>query len=530
MHTPDPYLTSIKQRARTDPALLRLDFEDIESLSVDLLKNEQAYWTVPRQENAWRLPRDTNDSSHSKLLLTLPVRDDNFVYNAHIAVIPQPIVMHRKVAALLEERALRMFEHFPEENTLARREHGVPMLIGRFDVIVDKQGNIQICELDDVCSLWPAMTHINPIVESYLRAFEAQLGMPIYTAELFQYADWPLDVSPRVRKKYCHVWHFEDNGKLVETFIPRSSRFPMATRSAQGISRRWSKHENDRTAAYYEKLLQKYYLHNEDHWRGDINDAWLLKDESLTLNEVALSVRAFRDAKGFQQHIDRYGSRSISMAWHRDSKMPLVEEKLGALAANLDVAVEFARQWQADFPDRLVVFKTLYGARTEGTAIFSSRGTKSRGVSSAAQIRRKFGSAADSPIVVQPYKEPDSLHTAGIQFIGGEEGGVKSDRTIIRSVQHLDGREPGARVVAGQEQHFPLLFRSFVIYLPGEKRLVHAGGLWQATDGKIVHGGAHSVAGPLYVEGLGPHPQIPTSAALKAAETMLSDMTLQTNS
>ena len=78
------------------------------------------------------------------------------------------------------------------------------------------------------------------------------------------------------------------------------------------------------------------------------------------------------------------------------------------------------------------MFKTLHGARTEGTAIYSSRGTKLKGVASATQIARKFGADAGKPIVIQPYKEPDNLSQAGIRFIGNgsDEGviGAYSDR------------------------------------------------------------------------------------------------------
>ncbi|MDB5178098.1 MAG: hypothetical protein JWN01_41 [Patescibacteria group bacterium] len=460
----------------------------------------------------------------------LPVRDDSYKSNAYLAVIPQPMIMHKKVSKMLEDYAWRLFRHYPVENSLARREHGVPMLIGRFDVIVDQNGGVQICELDDVCSLWPAMAQINPITETYLRALEHQLGQSIYTAELFQYADWPLDASPRVRKEFCRIWFFEDDGKRIPAYVPRADSFRMAILKNDGLNWRRSQSNTDRNAEYYERILQRFYLHNEDHWRGDINDAWLLKGEKFRLDEVALSVRAHRGMPGFQEHMDRYGSRSITMAWERDSKWSLVAEKLAVLAADLEVAVAFAKEWQADHPDALLVFKTLYGARTEGTAIFSSKGTKLKGVSSASQIRRKFGDAAQEPIVIQPYKEPDHLATAKVNFIGAAEENdrdIYTDRSLIRSVEHMGSSSPGERVVAGMESHFPMIFRSFVVYLPHEKRLVNIGGLWQATDGRIVHGGAHSVAGPLYVDGLVGHPDGRRSVGLDQAEAMIRSKYLE---
>lgn len=196
------------------------------------------------------------------------------------------------------------------------------------------------------------------------------------------------------------------------------------------------------------------------------------------------------------------------------------------LAADLDTAIAFGETWQAKHPHGLLVFKTLYCARTEHTAIFSSRGTKLKGVSSAAQIRRKFGDGANGPIVIQPYKEPDSLTVAGVHFTGtldeNLDGTTYADRKLIRSVEHIGSTDPGERVIAGMEGHFAMIFRSFVVYLPKEKRLVHIGGLWQATDGRIVHGGAHSVAGPLYIDGLMGHElKGSKNMSLKHAEAML---------
>ena len=393
----------------------------------------------------------------------------NGIAKRDIAVLPQPIVMHEKLNSLLEKYATAHFRHYPAENSLARREHGVPMLIGRFDVIVDKAGNVQICELDDVCSLWPAMPQMNPIAESYIRALESQIKLPIYTAELFQYTHGPSGASPQVRREYARISILDDDGTEQVAYIPRSEPITLAIQQQNGLEWRGGRKVADKDHSYYQGLLKRFYAHNEDNWRGDVNEAWLLRGERFGLDEVALSVRAYRDMRGFQDHMDRYGSRSITMAWNRDSKWPLVADKLGVLAANLDVATEFGKIWQASHKDDLLVFKTLHGARTEGTAIYSSRGTKLKGVASATQIARKFGADAGKPIVIQPYKEPDNLSQAGIRFIGNgsDEGviGAYSDRGRIRSLNHI-GPNPGERILAGMEDKFFLIFRSFVVYLP----------------------------------------------------------------
>jgi hypothetical protein len=383
------------------------------------------------------------------------------------------------------------------------------MLIGRLDVIVDKTGDIQVCENDDVPSLWPAMPEVNPIVETYLDALEDQVG-PIYTAELFHYR------------------HIVAGRMTVDRPpIPKVVREDLWEKEARkvGIAKTGKNRELNYLLAQ-DADLSRFYAHNEDHWRGDYNDP-LNETDIPPWRKTALVVRAYRDAPGFEWHMNTYGERSITMAWERDSKFPLVAEGLGALAANLEVAAEFGRQWQADYPEALLVFKALHGARTEGVGIFSARGTKPRGVSSVSQIKRKFGEAADLPIVVQPYKEPDSLARAGVEFIGnGDEDDAAldyTDRQMIRSVEHIGRKHgaPGERVIHGMENNFRLLFRSFVIYLPKEGRLLHVGGMWQATDGRIVHGGSHSVSGPLYIEGLMGHPKHKRHAYLNEMEELV---------
>ena len=88
------------------------------------------------------------------------------------------------------------------------------------------------------------------------------------------------------------------------------------------------------------------------------------------------------------------------------------------------------------------------------------------------------------------------------------------------SSNHI-GPNPGERILAGMEDKFFLRFRSFVVYLPEEGCVRHIGGMWQATDGRIVHGGAHSIGGPLYADGLLGHPNAPRSRSLEQAELML---------
>ena len=402
------YERAIAEHTRTTCAALAADFKALNTVKLALPPGESAYRTIPRTNDEWRLPRDNAVKGQSNELVMLPMRGEWYKPNAYIAVVPQPMIMHKNLTGLLEDYAWRLFKHYPKENSLAQREHGVPMLIGRFDVIVDKAGNMQICEIDDVCSLWPAMPQMNPIAETYIRALEDQLHQPIYTAELFQYLNGPSGASPRVRREYARISFLDDDGTERVAYIPRSEPLKLAILQQNGLEWREGHKVEDRQDDYYQSILRRFYAHNEDHWRGDINEAWLLKGERFGIDEVALSLRAYRDLPGFDEHMDRYGSRSITMAWNRDSKWSLVAEKLGVLAANLDIAVEFGKSCEASHAGALLVFKTLYGARTEGTAIFSAKGTKLRGVASAAQIAKKFGEASKHPVVIQPYMEPET--------------------------------------------------------------------------------------------------------------------------
>jgi hypothetical protein len=369
------------------------------------------------------------------------------------------------------------------------------------------------------------LPQVNPIAETYLRALEEQIGMLIYTSELFQYSDGPSVASPRVRREFARISFYNDEGEEQVAYVPRSKSFELAILEQNGIHWRESQKTTDKKSEYYEQALQPFYAHNEDHWNGDIHEAWLLHDKRYKLDQVALSIRAYRDMPGFTEHMNRFGPRSITMAWKRDSKWPLVPENLAVLASNLDIAAKFGQQWEAEHPRELLVFKTLYSARTGHTAIYSSRGTKPKGVSSIRQIERKFGKEASGPIIIQPYKEPDNLSEAGVQFIGTFDDNMNrrkyTDRKLIRSVEQIHGPNPGERIVAGMEEHFSMIFRSFVVYLPQEKRLVHVGGMWQATDGRIVHGGSHSVAGPLYIDGLLRHEGAKRTLSLEQAEAMI---------
>ncbi len=496
---------------------LRSAFEALPVIKADLPEGDHAYWIPdePRQKGEWRLPANGGDLQSSDEILCHPTRnfeysqlegrafspDEGFhpsmltpvpgsqSFNAYLNIIPTPVFMHPKVSEIFEQQATVLFNNcYPVENSLARREYDVPMLIARFDDVPDQTGTVQICELDDVPSLWSISQEYNPIVESHIIALEDQMGLPIHTAELFEVEQ-------------------ADLAGLQSFYTPpgetESYHVPTDVFEADG--------------QHYRRAHHQYY-HTEDWWRGSLGGKDYVGPYLKDLDEVALIVRARRHARNFKKCMDKFGPRSITMAWERDSRRPLAKAGLGVLAANLEVALEFSEEYlveKAHADDRVVI--KADGARTECTAIHTIKGTKRPGESSSSSIRRKFekgGYQGSEPVLLQPFKLPPTLAEVGIRFLD-------SDQVNIKKQPHQNVSTPGETVVPGQEGRFNMIFRNFVVYLPTERRVKHIGGLWQATDGLIVHGGSHSVAGPLYVDGLMGHPDVPRYSSLNEAEFLV---------
>lgn len=473
------------QTGRITTEELWADFAVLQTTNTHLPENEYATWTIPRSSTEWRIASDDVDNYKVGEPLMLPMRYDIEQFrnpelsryvkyratspppNAYMTVLPQPSVMHEARARDYIGYTKSMLKHYALENSLARR-YGVPMLLMRFDSVDDKFGNGQIAELDDVNSLWSRLRIVNPIAASYLDAMESQLGMPIYSVELF---DHP------------HSWQSKGFTYEVDVRQPGNNIKLLAD---------WS------------------YLHDDDWWRGNVHDIntqidYMAKHcKSLNVDEVALIIRARRQNPKFKDFMDTYGKRSITMAWERDDKWPLVAASLGALAANVEVALEFVAEYIKAYPQENLVLKARYGARTERVAITKAVGQREQGVFSHEQIRRKFerAGAANESVIIQPFKRPPTLAEDGFTFQDG-------DQAAIRSVQHIShGRnyEPGKRAAPGQEGKIKRINRHYVVYLPKEERLVPIGGWWWASEGFIVHGSSNSFCGPLYIAGLQAHP------------------------
>jgi hypothetical protein len=515
----EQYRAAIAEHTRTSAAELRADFENLATLKVELPPGEQMYWVTPRDaKGEWRFTAHggTKEQENDNSMLMLPMLPSDYSPNAYLQAIPQVAILHSAAAATIEQWAANSFRHFPAEKgaefpgggSLASRAYDVPMVVARADVIVKMDEIIvQGCEVDDASSLWAVTPEIQPIAESYLLEAEAQIGKPIYTAELF---------------------HYKSRGALAQPPVPGIDGHDavLTALQLQGCSNQEIDQAFAQLSGASQEDLARLYAQNDSRYGGgEFNDIFTSSKNRPKLGDVALMVRAYRDMPGFQAHMDKYGPRSLTMAWERDSKWHLVAERLGALASNLNVAFRFARSWYKDHPDAKLVFKGLHGARTDATAIGSGKGTKLKGVSSENSIWSKFGKAGvlGKPVVVQPFLDPDTLEKAGVEFIGNgdadDENLAYTDRKHVQSYEHI-GKDPGKKFVHGKEDSFSMIFRIILVYLPREKRVVLVGGLAQATDGRIVHGGAHSATIPLYIDGLGAH-RNQRNGSIRNAEEML---------
>ncbi|HKX73599.1 MAG TPA: hypothetical protein VJM32_06270 [Candidatus Saccharimonadales bacterium] len=105
-------------------------------------------------------------------------------HGIYMNVHPQTLHITQDTAQTLEGLMADWFRHYPEEPTYARREHGVPMVLTRFDGIIRPDGEIGLCEFDDVPTMFSALRGINPVAASYVDAAADQLGAPLYSAFL----------------------------------------------------------------------------------------------------------------------------------------------------------------------------------------------------------------------------------------------------------------------------------------------------------------------------------------------------------
>jgi len=266
-----------------------------------LAVDERSYWSLPEASapvdspSHWRSPGCNIRTANGVVPSTakqIPMRVEGYaskgggVDNAILNFLPEPIITHEVFNRTLLEELHTMLPHFAKEDSLAQREYGQPMLVCRADVVPDVHGgaDVQICEVDDVASLWATLARINPIAASYIMALEQQMGIPIYSVELFE---------------------FDDNPNMASVSPPR-------TKDTHAL-----------------RSNTRHYFHNDDHWRGNIfcSESWLL-GTMPELDEVALIVRARPEAFGFKPFMDAYGPRSITMAWNRDSRKPLIESGL----------------------------------------------------------------------------------------------------------------------------------------------------------------------------------------------------------
>jgi hypothetical protein len=552
---------SAEERIRTNTKEIWADIEggNTGAFDVALPEGEPAYWTLPRSQTEWRLPGQTPLHDGAPVLeydtpTLIPVRTQIGIPETQLVVMPQPYVLHKRVAERIEEEVTEIACHMPVERgagagktTLAQARWGVPSMILRVDAIIHKNrrlvGNVHqigtLGEADDVPSLWPVMQDMQPIAESYLIAWEDQIGLPIYTAELYEYGGnvgyGP--VSPELRALnllasiYFGVTELTSQQRS-EGMRVYDTRILQATTSVAELEHLYTDavryvtegtRPRPTTMATLLKLqkepLEWVYQHQEDHWRGDFHNSrnWP-GGRQPSLDEVALILRARPGTPGFDEHMAFYGSRSLTLAGERDRREAMAAARLGSCAASAELALEFAEKWLNEYPDKPLVLKSR-GARTEHVAIVTGKGTKREGESSLSQARRKLATRIGGSVLIQLYDEADSLADGKVTFYGGSDD-KKSDRSYIQAGTHV-GRDPGKYVVPGREKDFKTVFRGVLLYMPELKRYQLIGGMVAATKGRIVHLGAHSLGYSMYIDGQMGHPGVKPYRSLEYAEKMM---------
>jgi hypothetical protein len=465
------------------PAAIEEAFLALKMPTVGLPPGERALMAVPRSSDAWRMPRDSYDNSSQDSLLLLPMHTplpDALDYEGsdkrgiYMNVLPSPLILHPSVGPVLESWAERLAAVHPKEHTLAQDKFGVPMLFGRFDAALDEKGNLGIYELDDVCSLWGWNPEINPLAEIGFMDMEDELlkaGHALYLAELYE-----------------NVMGGPEHSTLRWLMDSRLSKLqPLFTQ---------------RTYAHCDRLDRMALPGNSP-----------LPGEVAYDPEAAILFRARRDAALFHRYAGILAAQGVTPMETRDDKTYLANAGLGVLACDLQTALDAGERIIANSEHTYVVLKTQ-GARTEGTAILTGRGSKEAGVYKRAQVERKLGGLAAQPVVLQPFYRPPTMAQVGLQFSG-------HDAAAIKSVQHR-GPDAGRYTVPGQEDRFKVILRTFVVYSPAQKRFIHVGGQWAASPGLMVHGAANSVAGPAYDAGYLPAPHKLYKSA-RAARQLIED-------
>ncbi len=110
-------------------------------------------------------------------LRQVAVQESEGVYFIHH---PQSIEISHGTTAKLESLMDQWFAHYPLDDTLAQRQHGVPTLITRLDGMINPHGRIGLCEFEDSPVGYQALlSELNPEAFSYVEALRDSLSQPL---------------------------------------------------------------------------------------------------------------------------------------------------------------------------------------------------------------------------------------------------------------------------------------------------------------------------------------------------------------
>jgi hypothetical protein len=147
--------------AETDPTSLEAKFKQI--VNADLRVGGSAITASERNETP---------------IQKLGYREQHGMFiNLH----PQALTISIETTLALEELMVDWYRHYPYEATYAQNQHGVPMLLTRFDGMINPEGTIGLCEFDDVPTGFNSLKTINPVAASYAEAVREQQEHPLYS-------------------------------------------------------------------------------------------------------------------------------------------------------------------------------------------------------------------------------------------------------------------------------------------------------------------------------------------------------------
>lgn len=394
---------------------------------------------------------------------------------------PQAELLHPEVGTYIKNFVKEWFRHLretdpnPEKKNLAQEIAGVPMLLGRVDMIGKE---MYITEIDGSCSLWSTLSEFNPIAESYMDALRKQLadrGRPLHLVE------------HKDKQAFRTAYITKIPGKKVvseESYAYRRSKYPH---------------------------LDHMILPELPPWF-----TWRTED-------VSTITRGKPGDHGFQQYIDQWGPTTIFLRENRDFKDPLVAMGHAVLAPNLQIALDGAEAIINDptLPDKKIVICSIEDSRTEALAIFTAKGTKRPGESSRTAIEKKL--PKDQLTLVIPFVQPTSMEDEGFRFWGERlypESGLvyEGDAAIVTKGHEGYNKDAGKKMKPGREKEHRLCRRTFFSIEPDKNApertdpddidITIMGGIAQARESAILHGTPDAMTWGSYLVGLPPHPDI----------------------